>query len=140
MTPSDALLRRAASLLARASVLAEATAANLQPAPDHSSVHVGPGPHGGDVHGHSLIRIRRCRTDRDLEAAIAALEAEIDSVTKARPRPEVPFKVRLVTEWAGHGDAEVARVTNTPRSTVRRWRQQAGLSPATGTAPNGRAQ
>lgn len=39
MTPSDRLLGTAASLLARASVLAEARAANLQPAPDHSSVH-----------------------------------------------------------------------------------------------------
>lgn len=114
-------------------MLAEATAANLQPAPDHSRVHVGPGPHGGDVHGQFLIRIRRCRTDRDLEAAIGALEAEIDSIAKARLRPEIPFKARVVTEWAGHGDAEVARVTNTPRTTVRRWRQEAGLSPADGT-------
>lgn len=133
MTRRDLLLHRAASLLARASVLAEAPAANLQPAPDHASTHVGPGPHGGDVHGRFLARIRRCRTDRDLEAAIGALEAEIDSVAKARPRPAVPFKTRVVTEWAGHGDAEVARVTNTPRSTVRRWRQEAGLRPADGT-------
>lgn len=133
MTLDDRLLRTAASLLARASVLAEATAANLQPAPDHSTAHIGPGSHGGDVHGHFLVRIRRCRTDRDLEAAIGALEAEIDSVAKARPRPEIPFKARLVTEWAGHGDAEVAKVTNTPRSTVRRWRQEAGLSAADGT-------
>lgn len=124
---------RARNLLAQASVLAEARAANLQPTPDHGSAMVGPGSHGGDVFGTFAVRVRGCRTDRDLQDVIAELEAEIRSVKHARPRPVLPFKARVLFEWAGHGDAEVAQVTNTPRSTVRRWRQEAGLNPADGT-------
>lgn len=136
--PSDVLVGRARMLLAQASVLAEARAANLQPTPDHATGMVGPGAHGGDVHGRFAARVRGCRTDRDLRDVIDELEAEIRAVKHARPRPVLPFKARLLFEWAGHGDAEVAQVTNTPRSTVRRWRAEAGLNPADGTPIMGR--
>lgn len=133
MNRSADLHAAARQLLARASILAEAKAHNLQPAPDNTRVQALPPGDTRDTYSQLLRRYQRCNTARDLEQFIHAAEQEIESITKAAEKPKIPFKTRILTEWEGHRDTEVAKVTNTPRSTIRRWRQEAGLNPIDGT-------
>lgn len=77
-------------------------------------------------------RYQRCCTDIRRQAVIQAACDELERIKRTPTKPAIPFKQRILTEWEGHGDTYVAQVTNTPRSTIRLWRKQAGLNPLDG--------
>jgi len=130
--------------LAQASVLSETAARRTERRTPDAGENHSPGPSGRSSSLFDAIarRIAGCRTDGELEAAVEWAEDAVTAARKARPRPVIPFKTRILVEWEGHHDDAVAKTTNTPRTTIRRWRQEDGRDPLWGRprqGPNRRA-
>lgn len=124
------LEQRARDLLAQASVLSEVTGRRLDgDRTSHGKIE-GTMPTGANLSVYDRLA-RRFAKGVD-ENAITWAEREIELVTKSRPKPKVKFKDRIVYEWEGHHYRAVARTTNTPATTIRRWRELAGRDPLYG--------
>ncbi len=128
------LEREARDLLAQASVVAETSAADIQSEPVKTGKPGGKAPKG---EGFGLFdemagRFRGCRSVRDWEGAVEWAREELDATRRRRVVQIIPFKVRILVEWEGHGDLEVERAMQVPRSNVRRWRLEDGRDPLTG--------
>jgi hypothetical protein len=132
-----ALERRARELLARASVIAEASASDYE-ARGRSA--------GG--RGHVILmatdvstfdrwrrRFQHCRTDQDLAKAIADVEDELDLLEHGPPREvesAAQFRFRLVEQHEGRNYRQVASIENVSVAYVRKIREEAGRRPLDG--------
>ena len=127
------LERRAAAVLAQSSVLAEVSAGQVEWQTRGSGDRTAR-PAGSSSSLHDLVaaRLARCATEQDLVVALAWAEGAVEATRRSKPQPQIPFRVRLLTEWEGHHYRAVARTTSTPSSTVRRWREEDGRDPLYG--------
>lgn len=62
----------------------------------------------------------------------AAREWAITAIEQVRQGPKLTYRDRLIVDFQGIDDDLVTEQTGTPRTTVRRWREKAGLDPRTG--------
>ena len=123
----------ARDLLAKASVVAEAPGVSFIPSGRHE--HDTKAPTTGT--GTALLdRMRRrfeeAATPSKLAEEIAWARAELKSMTNAAPKPKWKFKERVLVEWEGHSCEAVAEAEGIHRTTIYRWRRDAGLNPSDG--------
>lgn len=124
--------REIRQVLAELELISHGTTASYNPGGGHNDPLYPPGEML-PPHLDYRRRYQRCWTDYQRRNVIDAARKELDRIKRTPAKPVLPFKQRILTEWEGHGDTEVAQVTNTPRSTIRLWRKQAGLNPTDGT-------
>jgi hypothetical protein len=137
VTDRAELERRVRRVVAVASVMAEAPGVSFIPSGHSDYDHQEPTTGTG---GNLVDRIRRrCEsssTERDLLRALDWAEEQIETTKRRTLPPSLPFRQRILIEWAGHHYKAVARVTSTPPTNIRRWREEAGLQPLDGLVPS----
>jgi len=121
----------ARTLLARASVIAEAPGVSFIPSGRHE--HDTKAPTTGTGMPLYDRMLHRFLTTNDMDTAIRWAEAELHSTSHSAPPPRLTFKQRILIRWEGHSCEAVAQAEGIHRTTIWRWRREAKLDPADGT-------
>jgi peptide subunit release factor 1 (eRF1) len=128
------LERRVRDVLARASVVAEAPGTSFIP-----SGHSQHGPRepttarGGHLVDQVQRKLASCRTTPELIDALDEAEQRIKDLRQTPPKPKRSFKQVILEDEEGQHYKEVGVRYNTPPTTIRQWRQDAGREPLDGT-------